>query len=252
MSAFTFDGVSSTTFNAVVFEKSLYETPAKQYNLTPIPGRNGNILLSQHRFEDVTMSYIVLFTSNFDTNYSALRNYLLSRDGYCRLTDTFNTGEYYLAYYSDVMQPIITRDHDMGKVTIRFQRRAERFLTSGETTQTFMFNSSETSHTITNPTTLPARPLIYLSTYQTTGVVTTVGDKRFTTKSFSSGLYIDCEVMECYSYNSGQAVDMNDRFILLDDALDFPKLLPGENTISYSEVTSGNARILITPRWWKL
>ena len=49
MSAFTFDGVSSTTFNAVVFEKSLYETPAKQYNLTPIPGRNGGIRLTRTR-----------------------------------------------------------------------------------------------------------------------------------------------------------------------------------------------------------
>ena len=246
MSAFTFDGVSSATFNAVVFEKSLYETPAKNYEIVPIPGRNGNLLLWKDRYDDVTMSYTVLFTSNFESNYSALRNYLLSRDGYCRLSDTFNTDEFYLAYYSDVMQPTITRDHNMGKVTIRFQRRAERFLTSGDVEQEIHLTGS-TPVTITNPTMFVARPLIRMYGYQDV----TIAGTRFEvyhTGDISTPINIDCEIMECF--DDTKTIDANQFVKLKNGALEFPKLLPGANTL-LSEV-GGRGTVNITPRWWKL
>jgi phage-related protein len=63
-------------------------------------------------------------------------------------------------------------------------------------------------------------------------------------ESVNSYIDIDCELQE--AYEDTLATPRNDKITLTDG--EFPKLLPGVNTISFTDLTE----LIITPKWWIL
>ena len=88
MHVFTFDGISSTAFEAYVWDEDVYSSPSRDYTTSAIPGRNGDAYQSNHRLTNVQHSYHIIIKDNFEANYQAMRGFLLSRVGYCRLEDS--------------------------------------------------------------------------------------------------------------------------------------------------------------------
>lgn len=233
---FTFDGIVSSTYGVLVYPTdSMISAPARLYTRHTVPGRSGDLLVDEHRFENTVREYGIIIAAYANAQIAALRNALASRVGYFRLTDTFDPTHYYMAMYSEDFQPTLYwRTKDQGKATISFERKPQRFLLTGEQQRTYTGSGS-----ITNPTMFPAKPLLRVYGTGTLGI----GSTNITIADHGNDyIDIDCETGRAY-YN---ATALDNKVTL--NAIDYPSLLPGSNGVNLSGVT----RAIITPRWWEI
>lgn len=128
---FTLAGVDSRTFGVYISGQQTFNSPAKSYEEYDIPGRNGMLLGSNRKFENVECVYEAFIYSDFEKNIAAFRSFLASLDGYARLEDTYHPDEYRMAVLSDGIEPEVTRRNNAGQFEIVFSCLPERYLISG-------------------------------------------------------------------------------------------------------------------------
>lgn len=231
---FTFNGVTSSTYNVWITGGGTYNAPVRRNKEFSIPGRNGSLSMDENAFEQIDHIYPAFIASSFNTNIQGLRNALLSGKGYKRLTDTYHTDEFYLARYVGGLEIEVAPGARGGMFDIVFERDPRRFLTSGETEQTFTANGS-----ISNPTLFNAKPLIRVTGYGTL----TIGSFSATIANTFAYVDIDSETQDCYHGTD----NANAQVTLLNQK--FPEIAPGTNNITISgNITS----VKITPRWYRV
>lgn len=238
--SFTFDGVSSATWFARVFPSdTMTQAPARIYDKISVPGRSGALLMDRKAYDNVEIEYDVVISGDADfAKLTQMRNYLASRSGYCRLTDSFDTTHYRMAAY---MEPFnMTGDwasKKRARGTITFDCQPQRWLLSGERTTTLT-----ASGTITNPTRFASKPFLSIATTRATASVLGIGSTNITITR-TGIIYIDCATGRAY-YGATPL----DSYISLN-TIDFPTLEPGSNSITLG---AGISQCIITPRWWEL
>lgn len=156
--ALSFDGESSRNYGVYISGEAVYNAPAREVEMITIPGRNGQLALDKGRFENIEVTYhggiFGATEQDFAAAVSAFRNMLVSKKGYCRLTDDYNNEEYRLAVYKSGLEvtPAMLK---AGEFDIVFDCKPQRFLTDGE-------NPIEVSSgdAVTNPTLFESKPLL--------------------------------------------------------------------------------------------
>lgn len=231
---FIFDGVDSRTFNAYVFDAGTDGAPAREYEELAIPNRNGALLLSGSRFPNQIHSYNAVIVQQAEANLTALRALLTSRNSYKRLTDSIHPNEFYKAIYRADFETEATPDRKKIRFLIEFERKPERWLTTGERVTTLM-----RSGTISNPTRFEARPLLRI---YGSGTVQ-IGNNAITISEADRYTDIDCEISEAY-----KGTESKNEFVTIQN-IDFPTLTAGSNSIVLG---SGIGRVDITPRWYTI
>jgi len=229
----TFDNTDLRDFGLYISGSNVFNAPERAYNEITIPGRNGTLLGSEKRLENIPVVYPAFIYTNFKVNCAGLRSFLLSKVGYKKLIDTYHPTEYRMGYYAGGLDAEMTSKLDAGQFDLTFNCKPQRYLISGDTPVTLT-----ASGTINNPTLFDSQPLIRV--YGTGDI--TVNGVTITISEADGYTDIDCEIMECYKGNAlkNYAVSL--------DSVDFPVLSPGDNTIGFDGVTSA----VITPRWWTL
>lgn len=228
-----FDNKDLRDFGLYISGSNVFNAPERAYNEITIPGRNGTLLGSERRLENIPVVYPAFIYTNFKVNVAGLRSFLLSRVGYKRLIDSYHPDEFRLGYYSSGLDAEMTTKLDAGQFDLTFNCKPQRFLVSGETPITFTG-----SGTINNPTLFNAQPLIRV--YGTGSI--TVNGVTITISEADGYTDIDCEIMEAYK---GTVLK---NYAISLDSTDFPVLSAGVNEITLNGVTSA----IITPRWWTL
>ena len=233
--SFTFAGHESTEWDVCITGANTFQGAMKSVGKISIPGRNGDLYLTNKKYENVSLVYPCYIAKNFDENIEGLRNFLGSIDGYARLEDTYHPDEYRMAAFSGQILPAVQRLR-MGTIDITFDCKPQRFLKSGETAVSCAKNSS-----ITNPTSYPSKPLTRIYGLGTAYI----GSYSIKINAVPGPGYvdIDCDSMEAFC----GAINCNSNITL--SGYDFPELLPGSNGITWTGSITG---ILITPRWWIL
>lgn len=230
---FTFAGKNSRDFKVYISGMGTYNSPSRVYSTYNIPGRNGELLVDEHRFENCDLTYPAFIFEDMANNIEGLRNYLLSFTGYQRLEDTYHPDEFRMASYQEGLDADVNQRHDFAQFDITFNCKPQRFLKSGERVISLTSNGS-----VENPTYFESKPLLRVYGYGIVGV----GSQSITINS-GVGSYtdIDCELMDCFqgTINRNNAVTFSD--------YKFPVFKPGTNNISLG---SGITKIDITPRWW--
>lgn len=133
---FVFDGESSADFGFFASGENAYNSPEKDYEVYEVPGRNGDVMIDNNRFKNVTVKYPCYYEKtggNLTKDISDFRNMLLSKSGYKRLYDTHNPDEYRLAVCRNVIETDPTEYDLLGAVEIEFDCKPQRYLVSGET-----------------------------------------------------------------------------------------------------------------------
>ena len=216
---FTFDGQNSKNYGVHITGEAVYNAPVRDVEMITIPGRNGAFALDHGRFDNIEVTYPAgMFgatQTDFADGISALRNFLCSRKGYCRLTDDYNSDEYRMAVYKNGLEASPVQYGQAGEFDITFNCKPQRFLTSGETAVTKANNS-----TITNPTLFPASPLLQVTGYGTINL----GNESLTVNQKylgdivvkNNGLYFDQTTktitIDTTYANSGNAIKLNAQF----------------------------------------
>ena len=141
---FILDGVDSRDFGVYISGQGTFSAPQKAYTMFNIPGRNGALLGNEHRLENISVSYEAFIYSNFNENMAAFRSFLLSLNGYKRLTDSYHPDEYRMAVYAGPFEPKVTKMNDAGSFTITFSCKPQRWLLSGDTTYSWVPGGDQT------------------------------------------------------------------------------------------------------------
>ena len=154
----TVDGVNlTTTYGVHVSGDGTYKSAKKSYNFYNIPNKNGLILASERHFDNVNIVYHCGIANNFETNIAGLRDFLMSRDGYVKISDSYHNDEYRMGIYEGPFEPEVQPSLDAAEFNLVFNCKPQRWLNSGDTPVAILSGSS---NKITNPTKQLARPLI--------------------------------------------------------------------------------------------
>lgn len=240
-SSFEFAGRSSLEFYLTVEKLPIISVPAKKYKTVSVAGRNGDLHIEEHAFQNYTQPYECWFRRpDLPASKVAheLKSWLMGSSGAQILQDTYDPECFRRATYVGGMdiERLLNR---YGRCTIQFDCAPQFFLKSGE----FQVNF-ENAGTLQNPTAFTALPLIRV--YGTGAGILNIGDTTVQILSLEETLVLDCEMQNAYTESAaGVAVNKNTSIY----APEFPTLMPGSNEISWG----GNIeRVEIIPRWWQL
>lgn len=230
----TFGDVDTRMYQVGIYGNKLAKAPERDQEFVKIPGRDGDLIIDNGRYNNITVSYKAYIINEYNANMRGLRNALISKKGYSRLQDTINPDEFRLgkAIPFDIDEHGILR---AGEFTMQFICKPQRFLVDGETpieitSATSIFNTHEET----------AKPLI--RAYGTGSF--TIGGISVQITSANDYTDIDCELQE--AYKDTLATNCNGNIVLTNGA--FPVLKSGSNAVSLSGIT----KLEITPRWWIL
>ncbi len=230
---FTFDSRPSTDFGVWISGGGTFNAPRRDLEYVSVPGRNGDLIFDNGRYENITVTYPAFIPREFAARSTEFRAWICSKIGYKRLEDTYHPDEFRIGSYAEGFDADTTPRNLGGSFNLSFNCKPQRFLKVGE------IPVDLTSGTIAyNPTEYTAKPLLRL---YGTGTVT-IGGIRLTVTAANQYTDIDCDTMEAYK----GAANCNGNVVLPDGV--FPELAPGENAVTITGFSSAQ----LTPRWWRL
>lgn len=225
---FQFAGKSSEDFNCHISGSGTFDSPTREVENISVPGRNGDLHIDYGKFNNVTITYPAFITEKFNENFGALKAFLLSKTGYHRLGDSYHPDHFRRACFSGNITPKMTPRNTAGDFELSFDCDPRLFLKEGEVKRTIT-----TTGKIFNPTQFVASPLIRLYGSGTL----TIRDVSITLDTTSAYVDIDCELEE--------ALVAAENLNITTTGGRFPKLAPGENTVTYT-----GTKLDITPRFY--
>ena len=231
MDVITFNGTSFRDFNTYWDGAELFSTPSKDVTFFSIPGRNGDLSISNGRYNNVERNVNCFIRNNFRENYNSLINFLYSQEGYKRFESTKEPDVFQMAQFISQIEPTTGAFLKYGSFTLTFNFKPQKWLKMGE-------NAIEidSSISLVNPTSQIALPLIEVVG---TGNIT-INSSVLTLSQNTSTTIIDCETQDCYE----GTINRNSDLTIVGG---FP-VLEKENDISVSGFTS----VKLYPRWWRL
>lgn len=236
MNTFTYNGVSSKTYKCLVSGEDAWAKPAPDLEHVVVPGRNGDLIINNKRYQNVDVVYHCIIKKEFPANYQGLCTQLLKSPGYQRLEDSFHPDHYRMAVFDSSIEPEMLALNKHGTFDLKFSCKPQMWLKSGEAAITYTSGAY-----LTNPTLFTAKPLIRI---YGSGDITIAGRTVHVTNSTYSYVDIDSELEECY-YGANNCNAM----VTLKTNNEFPTLSPGSNWIGLG---SGISRVVLTPRWWTI
>lgn len=143
-----FDNVDLTEYGITISGEGTYNAPERDITRYEVPGRNGDIIIDNGRFKNITIKYPANIEQSFPSRSDDLRNFLLSHQGYYRLEDSYHPDEYRMAQYVGPMN-----FDDVGPLAIWakselvFDCMPQRFLKAGDTEIELNFTENPTGGT---------------------------------------------------------------------------------------------------------
>ena len=231
-----FNGISSQDLHIQVQTEPDYDFPEKDYEVTHVPGRNGDIVIDQGSWQNVSRKYNLAMDAgkiSYTEVASKLVQWLHSASGYARLEDSYEPDFYRMAMYKD-SGSITNIYNKAGQIEVEFTCKPQRYFKSGEVADIFT-----TSTEYRNPTDFPSKPLIKIhgSGSGTVGI----GMYTVTINDILDGMIVDSEQQDTYK----DQTNCNSKVSIPE----YPKLVSGNNVIS---ISGGVTSIEIIPRWWTL
>lgn len=231
-----YNGHSFRDFGAVVSGEDSWRKPKPSMSHQSVPGRSGDLLIDNGRYENVELKYRVGIPRNFDENFDGLMGILLSEPGYHRLEDSYHPEVYRLAVMENEVKPVLSQGNVSGEFEIIFSAKPQSFLKSGEQKQVFTEDGE-----IENPTRYEAKPIVRV---YGTGVLS-IGHETMTITEADEYTDIDCGIEE--AYKDSAVNNCNSKIKRTSGA--FFVLSPGTNGVSLGQ---GITKVEITPGWWTI
>lgn len=226
---FTFDGTVSTTYNTYIAKSNMYDSAEEDIEPISIPGSNRIVYVGAGTYKPFIITAECYVTSSMQSQVDALREFLRSKNGVFKYSESLKPNEFRLARYIEAFV-LGESDRKGAAITLQFMARPERFLTSGEVKEEFTADG-----TITNPTSFASRPLVRI--YGTGSV--DINGSTITVTTVDSYVDIDFDTMQAYKGTTNCNGDVSFSEVTLS---------PGSNTVDLDGVT----KVEIYGRWFTL
>lgn len=236
MSELIYGGKRFSEFKTYYDGSLSFQSGDKEYDFFAVPGRSGDLTVFKNRFSNKTIPIPCFIRENFAANFSELKSFLYSLNGYQRLELSQDPNHFREAVFTGGITPETTPLNWGGKFTIDFYCKPQRYLKSGETP---LHVDADDTLLIMNPTRFGAYPII-----KVTGTGTfTVGGVLFTLSENTSVVTVDFERQD--AYEEGGLVNRNGDLSMSET--DFPTIPAG-----LSAITTTGCSIDVYPRWYTL
>lgn len=236
--AVRFGHINSRDFKMWLTGVRIADSPKRDVSLLSIPGRNGDLVIDNKRWNNVDITYSFAIPTEFAGYFDSFKNELLSQNGYQRLEDSLYPDVFRMATVNKAIRPSVVRHNRTGYFDVTFHCKPQRYLKRGEHSVTF----SEPSKLYGNG--FPAKPLI--TVYGSGAGTLTIGDTTVEIKDMTDQLTLDCDIQTAYRQVGDAAPENMNGSIY---APNFPELGERENPISW---TGGITKVEIIPRWWTI
>lgn len=237
MGVIKFNGVLSSDLNVQIEHFPNYDAPEKDYDVVHIPGRNGDLIVDNGSYKNIDRHYEIFVDgtkkNDLTTSVASVLKWLHSASGYARLEDSYEPDFFRHACYSTNIS-LENMFCQVGRGTITFNCKPQRFLKSGEMPITYSANNL-----IINKTGFNALPIIVVHGSGSGKIQ--VGDYSVSISDISTYTVIDSELQDAY-----KGTENRNSYITTNE---FPVLVPGVSEISFS---GGITSIDLIPNWWTL
>lgn len=237
MGVVIFNGISSADYGIQVEYPPEYQTPAKDYEVIHVPGRNGDLVIDNGSYQNVNRQYQIAIgdlNKDFTGMANRIAEWLHSASGYARLEDSYEPEYYRMAMFQDEVNIENIMQH-AGRTTIDFNCKPQRFLKSGEERIRLPQGSL-----LRNPTGFFSLPNV--AVYGTGQGNLEIGDYSIEICGMDGYVVLDSDIQDVYKGSVNKNAD-----VILKTG--FPRLSPGENRIDW---TGDIMYVEVIPRWWTL
>ena len=142
-----FDGINSADYGVILSGGGTYATPERDVTVVSVPGRNGDVILDNGRYNNIQIVYTAGISKGFETKFLPFIGALKAVKGYAKLFDSYHPEEFRLASFRSELVPEVGTIMRSGKFELVFDCMPQRFLKSGELPVSFT-DSSKAQQTI--------------------------------------------------------------------------------------------------------
>ena len=242
MNYFIFNGQSSLELGIRIKSKNIYSSGKRDLTLVSIPGRDGELVNSNKRFVNSTVSYTCFLPAKsiaeLNTKIRNVKKWLfVDSDQYHELTDSYDPTFMRYAIFNSKLD-IADEANRIGTFTITFSSKPFRYLVSALASEEI-----SSGDTLYNPFPFASKPYIKItgSGNISLSISNSKGTQVYQFKNVSGYVECDSELMNCYKSTTLK----NNDFV----ADQFPSLEYGNNVISWTGTVT---KVEIITRWWCL
>ena len=198
---FTFGGINSLNYGVTISGLSKYVIQPKTYEFAEVPGRLGDVILGGRRTDNLSITYPCFIAPPYGKYNSlaeafyALKNALMSVNGYAQFTDSYDTTHYLMAAYAGDLESEVFGNHEVMEFDVTFNCKPQRFL-NGQTLEQITSGSLVSIA----PNGKRGYPIFTLTGAGSFDFIVdgVVQETVTVSQTFSSGIVIDCERKVCY------------------------------------------------------
>lgn len=234
MNFFVYDGKNSQDLGLLISGEKTYNSPSRDVTTVSIPGRSGDLIIDNGRYNNIEVSYTVSFRKDVPEKTRALKAWLLSSAGYRRLEDTYQPEYFRLAAISNATAFEISINR-YGTAELIFNCNPFLFSKGGEQTVSIPASGGR----IYNPEYFESQPII--TVYGNGNGVLSVNNINYNLSDIDGYVTINSDVGLVYKGTENKNSTVN--------FIEFPTLQVGENIIDW---TGGITKVEIIPRWCTL
>lgn len=132
----TYNGKNSLELGVYTTGSGSFDAAELDVDKYEIPGRNGDLILSNNRYKNIEITYPAFIPKAFMDKVQNVRNWLRSSRVYARLEDTYDTDHYRLGIPTGVQSFSPEHRNDGANFEMTFDCKPQRFLKAGETPET--------------------------------------------------------------------------------------------------------------------
>lgn len=130
-----YNGKTASSVGAFVSGKGSFNAAAPDYTSYQIPGRNGDLIISNNRYKNIDVSYPAFIPADFEQRVQEIRNWMRSARSYARIYDNYDPEHFRLGIGKDILVFETGFENKGANAKLVFDCKPQRFLTSGEEAQ---------------------------------------------------------------------------------------------------------------------
>ena len=225
-----FGAVYSSDFSFYIIDTSGFTAPDDDFETYEIPGRSGDLHISNGRKKNVTVTYqCIMECDDAMEEFISFRSKLGTVSGYQKLTESYMPSYFWLAKFKSIKAKTITPKQVLFELS--FTCNPKLYLESGETEHAFTAKG-----TIDNPTANGAKPIIRIYGAGTFTVGTIIG-----MINTAGTEYIDIDTDTHQAFEGPTFRNSNVTIT------QWGELIPGVNDVTLG---TGITKLTVIPRWF--
>lgn len=139
MNQLIYGGINTADYGIGISGGGTYSAPQRDVKRYEVPGRNGDLIVDNGRYKNVTVTYPAFLAREFVNRIDDFRSALMAKTGYQRIEDTYHPDEYRMGMIAKNFDPeTVGAYNNSGTFDLSFYCKPQRFLRSGDQPMQFM------------------------------------------------------------------------------------------------------------------